>query len=252
MTPKPRIYGIQTAKVVAKKGEEGEEISTDEHGRIWVKFFWDREPKKTCPIRVAQVWASKQWGGQFIPRVEMEVVVEFLEGDPDRPLVTGCVFNGDNKYPYTLPDDKTQSGLKSNSSKGHNGYNEFMFEDKKGSEDIRMHAEKDHDVTIKDTETVTIGKSFTGHNGPASRTWTLKQGDDNLEVTAGNQKVHIAKTQQINVDQDITVTSLTKITLKVGNNQVVIDMTGVHIQGMTIDLKANAMIELSAPMIKIN
>ena len=163
LTPKPRIYGIQTAKVVTKKGEDGEEISTDEHGRIWVKFYWDREPQKTCPIRVAQVWASKQWGGQFIPRIDMEVVVEFLEGDPDRPLVTGCVFNGDNKYPYTLPDNKTQSGLKSDSSKGHNGYNEFMFEDKKGSEDIRMHAEKDHDVTIKDTQTVMIGEAFTSH-----------------------------------------------------------------------------------------
>ena len=254
LTPKPRIYGIQTAKVVTKKGDDGEEISTDEHGRIWVKFHWDHEdpPQKTCPIRVAQVWAGKQWGGQFIPRVDMEVVVEFLEGDPDRPLVVGCVFNGDNKYPYTLPDNKTQSGLKSDSSKEPGGYNEFMFEDKKGSEDIRMHAEKDHDVVIKDTETVTIGKSFTGHNGPASRNWTLKQGDDNLEVTAGNQKVHIAETQQINVDQDITITSGTSITLQVGSNQVVIDMTGVHIQGMKIDLQANAMITQSAPMIKIN
>ena len=90
LTPKPRIHGIQTAKVVGKKGEENEEISTDEHGRIWVQFFWDREPKLTCPIRVAQVWASKKWGGIFIPRVGMEVVVEFLEGDPDRPLVVGC------------------------------------------------------------------------------------------------------------------------------------------------------------------
>ena len=133
-TPKPRICGIQTAKVVGKKGEDNEEISTDEHGHIWVQFFWDREPKKSCPIRVSQSWASKQWGEQFIPRIGMEVVVEFLEGDPDRPLVTGCVYNGDNKLPYTLPDDKTQSGLKSDSSKGHNGYNEFMFEDKKGSE----------------------------------------------------------------------------------------------------------------------
>lgn len=115
-----------------------------------------------------------------------------------------------------------------------------------------MHAEKDHDVVIKDTETVTIGESFTGHNGPASRNWTLKQGDDNLEVTAGNQKVHIAETQQINVDQDITITSGTSITLQVGSNQVVIDMTGVHIQGMKIDLQANAMITQSAPMIKIN
>jgi type VI secretion system secreted protein VgrG len=252
LTPKPRIYGIQTAKVVTKKGEDGEEISTDEHGRIWVKFFWDREPQKTCPIRVAQVWASKQWGGQFIPRVDMEVVVEFLEGDPDRPLVTGCVFNGDNHYPFNLPDNKTQSGWKSDSSKGHDGYNQIMFEDKKGSEDIVMHAEKDHDAVIKDTQTFTIGESFTSHKGPASRDWTLKKGDDNLEISAGNQKVHIAKTQQINVDNDITITSLTKITLKVGSNQVVIDQMGVHIQGMQIDLQANAQITQQAPMININ
>ncbi len=142
MTPKPRIYGIQTAKVVGKKGEENEEISTDENGHIWVQFFWDREPKKSCPVRVAHAWSGKQWGTQFIPRIGMEVVVEFLEGDPDRPLVTGCVYNGDNKVPYDLPDNKTQSGTKSDSSKGHHGYNEFMFEDKKGDELIRMHAAK--------------------------------------------------------------------------------------------------------------
>ena len=252
LTPKPRIYGIQTAKVVGKKGEDSEEISTDEYGRIWVQFFWDREPQKTCPIRVAQVWASKQWGGQFIPRIGMEVVVEFLEGDPDRPLVVGCVYNGDNKYPYTLPDNKTQSGLKSNSSKGHDGYNEFMFEDKKGSEDIRMHAEKDHDVTIKDTQTFTIGEAFTGHKGSYSRDWTLKQGDDHLEITAGKQDVHIAKTQNINVDNDITIVSLTSITLKVGSNTVVVDQAGVHITAITIDLKGNAAINQQAPMIKIN
>jgi type VI secretion system secreted protein VgrG len=105
-TPKPRIYGIQTAKVVGKKGEEGEEISTDELGRIWVKFYWDRGPSLTCPIRVAQMWAGNKWGAMFIPRVGMEVVVDFLEGDPDKPLVTGCVYNGDNKPPWELPKKK--------------------------------------------------------------------------------------------------------------------------------------------------
>ncbi len=252
LTPKPRIYGIHTAKVVGKKGEDSEEISTDEHGRIWVQFHWDREPQKTCPIRVAQVWAGKKWGGMFIPRVGMEVVVDFLEGDPDRPVVTGCLYNGDNKPPYTLPDNKTKGGIKSDSSKGGGGFNEMVFEDKKSSESIIMHAEKDHDVVIKDTETVTIGESFTGHNGSASRNWTLKQGDDKLEVSTGNQKVHIAQTQKIDVDMDITITSMTSITLKVGSNQVVIDMMGVHIQGMMIDVKANAMIQEQAPMIMIN
>src|SRR5262249_14576211 len=216
LTPKPRIYGIHTAKVVGKKGEESEEISTDELGRIWVQFHWDREPQKSCPVRVAQVWAGKKWGGIFIPRVGMEVVVDFLEGDPDRPLVVGCVYNGDNKPPYDLPDNKTKAGVKSDSSKGGGGFNEFVFEDKKASENIIMHAEKDNDVVVKDTQTVTIGEAFTGHNGPESRNWTLKQGDDKLEVASGNQKVHIAQTQKIDVDQDITITSLKSITLKVG------------------------------------
>jgi type VI secretion system secreted protein VgrG len=202
LTPKPRVYGIETAKVVAKKGEDGEEISTDEFGRIWVKFYWDREPQKTCPIRVAQVWSGKQWGGQFIPRIDMEVVVEFLEGDPDRPLVVGCVFNGDNKYPFKLPDHKTQSGFKSDSSKGDAGYNEFMFEDKKGSEDIRMHAQKDHDVTVLDTETWTIAENFTSHKGPASRHTTLKHGDDDLNVKDGNRIVHVSMDHKSTIDQN--------------------------------------------------
>jgi type VI secretion system secreted protein VgrG len=192
LTPKPHIHGIQTAKVVTKKGEDGEEISTDEHGHIWVQFYWDREPQKSCPIRVAQSWASKQWGEQFIPRIGMEVVVEFLEGDPDRPLVTGCVYNGDNKYPYALPQDKTSSGLKSDSTKGHNGYNEFMFDDKKDDELVRMHAQKDHDVTVRNAETWTIGEAFTTPQGQASRTTRLENGDDSLTVEKGNRSVEIS------------------------------------------------------------
>jgi type VI secretion system secreted protein VgrG len=258
ITPKPLIHGIQTAVVVTKDSSSNEEIEVEELTEIYVRFYWMREQgdkqgkQRSCKLRVAQVWSGKKWGGQFIPRVGQEVVVEFLEGDPDRPLVVGAVYNDQYKPPYDLPSKKTIAGIKSDSTKGSGGYNELKFEDKKGSEDIVMHAEKDHDVVIKDTQTVTIGESFTSHKGPAARDWTLKQGDDNLEVTAGNQKVRIAKTQQIDVDNDITITSFTKITLKVGSNQVVIDMTGVHIQGMKIDLQANAMITQQAPMIKIN
>ena len=250
LTPKPRIYGIQTAKVVGKKGEDSEEISTDEHGRIWVQFHWDREPQKTCPIRVAQVWAGPKWGGQFIPRLGMEVVVEFLEGDPDRPLVTGCVYNGDNKYKYTLPDNKTQSGLYSDSSKGHGGYNEFMFEDKKGSEDIKMHAEKDHSVTVKDTETWTIGSDFTSHKGPESRNVTLKNGDDKLDISTGNQTVTIAQKQTTKANSDITIESLTKITLKVGDSTIVMDPMSITIKSMMIKVEAEAMLQEKAPIVQ--
>ena len=236
LTPKPRIYGIQTAKVVTKKGEDGEEISTDEHGRIWVKFFWDREPQKTCPIRVAQVWSSKQWGGQFIPRVDMEVVVEFLEGDPDRPLVVGCVYNGDNKYPYALPDNKTQSGVKSDFSKGHNGYNQIMFEDKKGSEDIVIHAQKDLDTVILHAETRTIGENFESPTGSASRQTTLKMGDDKLDVDLG-RILHTAKV---------------KIELVVGPSKLTIDPTGITLNAPTITLQATGPITINGLNVLIN
>jgi type VI secretion system secreted protein VgrG len=252
-TPKPRIYGIQTAKVVTKKGEDGEEISTDEHGRIWVKFFWDREPQKTCPIRVAQVWAGKQWGGQFIPRVDMEVVVEFLEGDPDRPLVTGCVFNGDNKYPYDLPGNKTQSGCKTDSSKGHSGYNELMFEDKQGSEDIRMHGQKDHHVTILNSETWDIGQNFMPPKGSPSRTTTLENGDDQLTIQMGDQTISIPMGRQ-------TTTAMLTITHSVGATTVTLtpatktDESPILNRSAetVINDTAGAIINITAPLINLN
>ncbi len=252
LTPRPRIYGIQTAKVVVKKGDDGEEISTDEHGRIWVKFHWDREPQKTCPIRVAQVWSSKQWGGQFIPRVDMEVVVEFLEGDPDRPLVTGCVYNGDNKYPYTLPDNKTQSGVKSDSSKGHDGYNEFMFEDKAGSEVIRMHAQKDHEVTILNSETTEIGERFTTPKGSPSRQHTLKMGDDQLTLNTGDQKINLRMgDQQIDIDLgQQTTNALQAINLNVcyGLSTINITPVSISLNSPLIDVNATAILTLNAPL----
>jgi type VI secretion system secreted protein VgrG len=238
-TPKPRIHGIQTAKVVAKKGEDKEEISTDEHGHIWVQFYWDREPKKSCPIRVAQSWASKQWGEQFIPRIGMEVVVEFLEGDPDRPLVTGCVYNGDNKPPYALPDHKTQSGLKSDSTKGHNGYNEFMFEDKKDNELIRMHAQKNHEVTVLHDENWTIGND---------RFTTVKEGNDYLEIEKGDLRTEVGRgSHNTHAQQQILVASNTAV------KQIVIaDGVTTHtLNAGTISMQAPAMVEITAPMVII-
>jgi len=255
VTPKPRIYGIQTAKVVGKKGEESEEISTDENAHIWVQFYWDREPKKSCPVRVAHAWSGKRWGTQFIPRVGMEVVVEFLEGDPDRPLVTGCVYNGDNKVPYTLPDNKTQSGTKSESSKGDHGYNEFMFEDKKGDEFIRMHAQKDHLVTINANQTGTVGvidpdspymggdQTWTVGN---NRTWTIQKGNDKLEIQLGNQTITLDIGQQ-------TVDAMTGITLTVcmGVSSVTIMPESITLMAPEINLTGLAAINLMAPAVNI-
>lgn len=149
VTPKPEIRGPQTAIVV---GPPGEEIETDEHGRIKVQFAWEEDGRydqtSSCWVRVAQTWAGAGWGAQFIPRVGMEVVVVFLEGDPDRPLVTGCVYNAANTPPFALPDDKTQSGIRTDSSIGP-GFNELRFEDGAGIEEIYIRAQRDKRVEIK-------------------------------------------------------------------------------------------------------
>jgi len=149
-TPRPFIRGPQTAIVV---GPEGDEIHTDEFGRVKVQFHWDRRSQgdqtSSCWIRVAQGWAGKRWGAMFLPRVGQEVIVEFLEGDPDRPIITGRVYNGDSMPPYLLPKFKTLSTVKSNSSKGGQGFNEIRFEDQKGEEQIFIHAEKNQDIRVK-------------------------------------------------------------------------------------------------------
>src|SRR5690606_2699053 len=137
---RPMMPGPETATVV---GPEGEEIYTDKHGRIKVQFHWDRQGQRNAQssawIRVSQAWAGPGWGFLFIPRIGMEVIVSFLGGDPDRPIVTGCVYNGSNPTPYTLPDEKTKSTIKTNSSLGGGGSNELRFEDKKGSEEVYIH-----------------------------------------------------------------------------------------------------------------
>jgi len=150
ITPKPIVQGSQTATVV---GPAGEEIFTDEFGRVKVQFAWDRQGQvdadSSCWMRVTQSWAGNGWGSMFIPRIGMEVVVDFLEGDPDQPIVNGCVYNPDMIPPYPLPDEKTKSGVKSDSSKGGKGFNEIRFEDKKGEEQIFVHAQRDQDIRVK-------------------------------------------------------------------------------------------------------
>jgi type VI secretion system secreted protein VgrG len=149
-TPKPMIHGSQTAVVTGPKKEE---IYTDKYGRIKVQFHWDREGKRdentSCWIRCSQVSAGKNWGAMFIPRIGQEVVVSYLEGDPDRPLVTGVVYNAEQMPAYELPKEMTKSYMKTNSSKGGDGYNEIRFEDKMDKEQIFIHAERNMDVRVK-------------------------------------------------------------------------------------------------------
>jgi type VI secretion system secreted protein VgrG len=185
VTPKPFVRGPQTAVVT---GPAGEEIHTDKYGRVKVRFHWDRvnpaDDTSSCWVRVSQGWAGAGWGQIHIPRVGHEVIVDFLEGDPDRPIITGRVYNAQNKVPYALPANKTQSGIKSNSTKGGGGSNEFRFEDKKGSEEIYLHAEKDLNSEIENNETRKVGGKGTGN-----RTTEIK--NDETTQIGGNKKTTV-------------------------------------------------------------
>lgn len=206
-TPKPVIHGAQTAMVV---GPSGEEIYTDEHARVKVQFHWDRQgtidENSSCWIRVAQLWAGKGWGGIHIPRIGQEVIVSFLEGDPDRPIITGRVYNGDSRAPYELPANKTQSGIKSRSSKGGAAanFNEIRFEDKKGEEQLYIHAEKNQDIVVENDETHSVGhdRSKTIGNDETThvkhdRTETV---DNDESITIGNNR-----TENVGADESITI-----------------------------------------------
>ncbi len=150
VTPRPFVRGIQSATVV---GPAGEEIHTDEQGRCKVQFHWDRRGKhdehSSCWIRVSQLWAGAAWGAMFLPRIGHEVLVDFIEGDPDRPIVTGRVYHGLNDTPYPLPQEKTKSTIKSDSSLGGGGFNEFRFEDRKNDEQVFLHGERNLDIWVK-------------------------------------------------------------------------------------------------------
>src|SRR5882672_9193890 len=237
LTPKPRIHGIQTAKVVNEKDKEHEEISTDKHGHIWVQFYWDRKPEKSCPIRVSQPWAGKKWGHQFIPRIGMEVVVEFLEGDPDRPLVIGCVYNGDNKTPFVLPSKKNISGVVSDSTKGHHGHNFFTFDDTKGNETVFLHAEKDYQVQVLDSEKRVIRNN---------REAVLQEGNDDLRVEQGDRQVQVWKGRHfMNVREEVNVFSGKEVHLSVlmGETTITLDAKG-------ISMKAGE-VQITAPIVRI-
>ena len=163
-TPKPRVSGIESATVVVPAGEE---IHTDEFGRVRVHFHWDRESKmddnSSCWIHVSQPWGGSGYGGTNLPRIGQEVIVDFLGGDPDRPIITGRVYTNLQKVPYGLPANKTQSGWKSNSTGGTGGYNELMFEDAGGKELLRVQAEKDLHKLVKHDEDIIVGRNRTTH-----------------------------------------------------------------------------------------
>ncbi|MCA9561441.1 MAG: type VI secretion system tip protein VgrG [Myxococcales bacterium] len=229
LTRKPMMVGAQTAVVVGKSGEE---IFTDKYGRIKVQFFWDRYGKKddkaSCWIRVAQGWAGKGWGAWYLPRIGQEVVVSFLDGDIDRPLVTGSVYNAEQTVPYSLPGDATKSTLKSESSKGGGGNNEIRFEDKKDSEEIYIHAQKDMNTVIENdmtrkvlnTETITVKSDRTRIVEEGNETLTIEKGNRDVKVAKGNETYHVEGTRDVSVKGDETHTNDGNFTHEVKGNYV--------------------------------
>ena len=206
-TRKPMIHGVQTAMVV---GLAGEEIYTDKYGRVKVQFPWDRYGKQdeqsSCWIRVAQLWAGKTWGMIQIPRIGQEVIVTFLEGDPDRPLITGRVYNGDSMPPYGLPGNATQSGIKTRSSKGGSdaNFNEIRFEDMKGSEQLYIHAEKNQDGVVENDQTHLVGHDRTK---TVNHDETTHIGNDRTETVANNESITIGvnRTEKVGANEQIKI-----------------------------------------------
>ena len=343
VTPKPLVYGTQTALVV---GPSGQEIFTDKYGRVKVQFHWDREGKKdansSCWIRVGSIWAGQQWGGIHIPRIGQEVIVAFEEGDPDRPIIVGSVYNAEQMPPYTLPDNQTQSGLKTRSSlEGTtDNFNELRFEDKKGSEEIYFHAEKDFNRVVENNDTLKVGsdkaddgsqtitiwkdRTETVKTGnelvtieQGNRTINVNEGNDEHNVKKGNQTVNVSQgnrtinvntgndehnvktgDQTLNVNQGnrtvnvnqgndshnikagnrnvvissgndnltlsagnqsvklnggaSTTEAMTSIELKVGQNSIKIDQSGVTIQGLSIKIQGQVQTQIQGAMTQIN
>ena len=226
-TPWPAIPGLHTAVVT---GPSGEEIYTDEYGRIKVQFHWDRvganDENTTCWVRVAMPWTGKNWGMIHIPRIGNEVVIQFEEGDPDRPICTGMLYNGENKPPYALPANMTQTGIVTRSSKQGSGstFNELIFEDKKEAEFVRFQSERDYMQTIKNNATITIGLEHTDKGDLTqtihrNKTETLNTGDHTFTVKAGNEVVKIKKDQTKTVEGKVTqtITDNYTQTIKMGN-----------------------------------
>ncbi|XAL98999.1 type VI secretion system tip protein TssI/VgrG [Phycisphaeraceae bacterium D3-23] len=283
-TPRARVEGPQTAIVV---GPSGEEIYTDEFGRVKVKFHWDRteqvDDTSSCWVRVSQTWAGRGWGAMHIPRIGQEVIVEFLEGNPDRPIITGRVYNGANGVPYELPANKTIAGMKTNSSPGGGGFNEFRFEDKKGEEQIFMHAQHNRDSRVLNDDYEWIGndqhlvvKNNQIEQVELDRHTTIDQDDveqigrdrhldvggkeaksvgdshsftvngDVVEVFKGNQSTKVSNNVYIKA-MGAVIEASSGITLKCGGNSVVIDASGVTIKGSALTLDGQAVRIASGP-----
>ncbi len=254
VTARPRMEGLHTAIVLAPSGEE---IWTDDQGRIKIRFLWDWREDATADnsdwIRVVQPWAGNQWGGQFLPRVDTEVAVAFMDADPDRPVVVGGLYNGNDK-PIYPKDEKTKLGFRSRSvtKGGTNDFNEFTFDDKKGQERLFIHAQKDMKTEVENDQSLEVGHDRTV-SVKNDETVTIEHGNQSNTVKMGNQS---NKVEMGNIDVkvdlgSISVEAMQSITLKVGQSTVTIDQTGVTVKGMMISIQGQVQTAVKAPMTSV-
>ncbi len=290
-TPIPRIEGPQTAVVV---GTSGQEIFTDKYGRVKVQFHWDRlgtdDAGSSCWVRVGSPWAGQQWGMIHIPRVGQEVIVAFLDGDPDRPIIVGSVYNADNLPPYALPDNMTQSGIVSRSTLQGTSDNasELRFEDKIGAEEVYFHAERDFVREVENNDSLAVGSSNSQTCPVGSqtitiykdRTETLQTGDESVTISKGKRTVTVYGDEALTVQSgdravtiqqgndsltvtsgnltiavnagSISVSAATSIELKVGSNSITINAQGVSIQGAQVSVQGSSQVTVQGGMISLN
>jgi type VI secretion system secreted protein VgrG len=250
VTRKPEIAGYQSALVI-----QDSEIDVDKDGRILVQFYWDRKKKPSRRVRVAQFWAGSNRGALFTPRVGDEVLIAYEEGDPDRPIVIGSVYNGTNTVPMPLPDKKTKSGILTLSSTGGNGYHMFLFDDTAGSEKVKLRSQKDLMFKALNNEQRDIGASQTENIGQDE---TINVG---FPSGSGNFTLNALSKVTINVGpQGSPMTQLimdtSSITLNVGPggamSQIVMNQTSITMQSTEITITGNATVSVTAPMVKIN
>jgi type VI secretion system secreted protein VgrG len=239
-TYRPIVKGPQTALVVGPKGEE---IWTDQYGRVKVHFYWDRHDQSnensSCWIRVSQSWAGKNWGSMQIPRIGQEVIVSFLEGDPDRPIITGRVYNAEQTVPYKLPENATQSGMKSRSSKGGSpaNFNEIRMEDKKGAEQLYIHAERNQDIAVENDEGHWVGHdrhSTVDHNE------TVRIGNDRLRAVLANDALHVGGAKSDSINTQYLIEAGSQIRLVCGKSVLEFNASGeINISGTAFNIYAS-------------
>ncbi len=278
LTPKPRIYGPQTAIVVGDKETEEDLVDTDEYGRIKVQFHWDRQGKKdkdsSCWLRVAQSLAGASWGAVALPRIGHEVLVSFLDGDPDRPLVTGAVYNELHKPHHELPGAKHKTVFMTRSfpNGAKDNFNELTFHDEKDKEKVYFHAERDFERVVEHADVLKIGEKEDGGQEvtivgdqkfeitKGARESTIKSGDK-LTVTSGDISVEVSsgkETHKASGSIELEVGSskikidTSSITLTVGGSTVKIDNTGVELKGMMIKAEGSISAEIKGMMTSIS